>query len=68
MQGLEHAIAGTSICVVGPDYDVEDLRAVTSRIDKSGEGFCSGVDKISIGGCGGYQNSEIKIHVSVRTP
>ncbi|KAK8577127.1 hypothetical protein V6N13_122120 [Hibiscus sabdariffa] len=40
-----------SICVVGPDYDVEDLRAVTSRIDKSGEEFCSGVEKISVGGC-----------------
>ncbi|GMJ08202.1 hypothetical protein HRI_004489400 [Hibiscus trionum] len=45
-QGLEHAIAGTSIYVVGPDDDVEDLKeavkedmqSVMSRIDKSGEG------------------------------
>ncbi|KAK8515128.1 hypothetical protein V6N12_001287 [Hibiscus sabdariffa] len=43
--------AARGICVVGPDYDVEDLRAVTSRIDKSGEEFCSGVEKISVGGC-----------------
>lgn len=46
MQGLEHAIAGTSLYVVGPDDDVddikesamEDMRSVMSRIDKSGEG------------------------------
>ncbi|KAK8577118.1 hypothetical protein V6N13_122113 [Hibiscus sabdariffa] len=31
MQGLEHAIAGTSICVVGGDYDVEDLGAVMTH-------------------------------------
>ncbi|KAK8488856.1 hypothetical protein V6N11_071056 [Hibiscus sabdariffa] len=45
-QGLEHAIAGTSIYVVGPDDDVEDIKeavkddmqSVMSRIDKSGEG------------------------------
>nr|GMC54776.1 eukaryotic translation initiation factor 5B-like [Ipomoea batatas] len=45
-QGLEHAIAGTSLYVVGPDDDVddikesamEDMRSVMSRIDKSGEG------------------------------
>ncbi|VFQ66236.1 unnamed protein product [Cuscuta campestris] len=45
-QGLEHAIAGTSLYVVGPDDDVdhikeaamEDMRSVMSRIDKGGEG------------------------------
>ncbi|KAL8060404.1 hypothetical protein ABFX02_02G022900 [Erythranthe guttata] len=45
-QGLEHAIAGTSLYVVGPDDDLEDvknktmedMKSVMSRIDKSGEG------------------------------
>ncbi|KAI3820046.1 hypothetical protein L1987_13902 [Smallanthus sonchifolius] len=45
-QNLEHAVAGTSLYVVGPDDDVEeikesvmdDMRNVMSRIDKSGEG------------------------------
>ncbi|AAF04443.1 putative translation initiation factor IF-2; 74568-78972 [Arabidopsis thaliana] len=45
-QGLEHAIAGTSLHVVGPDDDIEamkesameDMESVLSRIDKSGEG------------------------------
>ncbi|XP_027148189.1 eukaryotic translation initiation factor 5B-like isoform X2 [Coffea eugenioides] len=45
-QGLEHAIAGTGLYVVGPDDDVEDIkeaamedmRTVMNRIDKSGEG------------------------------
>ncbi|KAH0725009.1 hypothetical protein KY284_000874 [Solanum tuberosum] len=45
-QGLEYAIAGTSLYVVGPDDDVEhikeaameDMRSVMSRIDRSGEG------------------------------
>ncbi|CAK9174027.1 unnamed protein product [Ilex paraguariensis] len=45
-QGLEHAIAGTALYVVGSDDDVEDIkesamedmRSVMSRIDKSGEG------------------------------
>ncbi|KAH0706275.1 hypothetical protein KY285_012548 [Solanum tuberosum] len=44
--GFEHAIAGTSLYVVGPDDDVEDMKeavmedmkSVMSRIDKSGEG------------------------------
>ncbi|MCL7043826.1 hypothetical protein MKW94_024179 [Papaver nudicaule] len=47
-QGLEHAIAGTGLYVVGPDDDVEDIKEATmqdmktvmSRIDKSGEGVC----------------------------
>eukprot|EP00252_Welwitschia_mirabilis_P019493 TRINITY_DN452_c0_g2_i1.p1 TRINITY_DN452_c0_g2~~TRINITY_DN452_c0_g2_i1.p1 ORF type:complete len:1534 (-),score=519.42 TRINITY_DN452_c0_g2_i1:477-5078(-) len=47
-QGLEHAIAGTQLYVVGPDDDLEDvkeeamqdMRSVMSRIDKSGEGVC----------------------------
>lgn len=46
MQGLEHAIAGTSLYVVGPDDDLddikesamEDMRSVMNRIDRSGEG------------------------------
>jgi translation initiation factor 5B len=46
MQGLEHAIAGTSLYIVGPDSDIqgvkdatmEDMKSVISRIDKSGEG------------------------------
>ncbi|KAI3733097.1 hypothetical protein L1987_64315 [Smallanthus sonchifolius] len=45
-QNLEHAVAGTSLYVVGPDDDMEeikesvmyDMRNVMSRIDKSGEG------------------------------
>uniref|UniRef100_A0A2P2JHH8 Eukaryotic translation initiation factor 5B n=1 Tax=Rhizophora mucronata TaxID=61149 RepID=A0A2P2JHH8_RHIMU len=45
-QGLEHAIAGTGLYVVGPDDDLEDvkeaamedMKSVMSRIDKSGEG------------------------------
>ncbi|CAL9092436.1 unnamed protein product [Musa textilis] len=45
-QGLEHAIAGTSLYVVKPEDDLEDLKStvmqdvekVMSRIDKSGEG------------------------------
>lgn len=47
-QGLEHAIAGTQLHVVGPDDDLEDLKDeamqdmknVMSRIDKTGEGVC----------------------------
>ena len=47
-QGLEHAIAGTSLYVVGRDDDLEeikrlameDMESVLSRIDKSGEGVC----------------------------
>jgi translation initiation factor 5B len=45
-QGLEHAIAGTGLYVVGPDDDIEDvkdsamedMKTVMSRIDKTGEG------------------------------
>ncbi|ESQ34679.1 hypothetical protein EUTSA_v10006634mg [Eutrema salsugineum] len=45
-QGLEHAVAGTSLHVIGPDEDVEeakktameDMESVMRRIDKSGEG------------------------------
>ncbi|KAI3459976.1 hypothetical protein Pfo_016639 [Paulownia fortunei] len=45
-QGLEHTIAGTSLYVVGPHDDLEDIKeaamedmkSVMSRIDKSGEG------------------------------
>ncbi|KAM0932708.1 putative protein-synthesizing GTPase [Dioscorea sansibarensis] len=45
-QGLEHAIAGTALYVVGSNDDIEDvkeavmqdMRKVMSRIDKSGEG------------------------------
>ncbi|KAL3845861.1 hypothetical protein ACJIZ3_003264 [Penstemon smallii] len=45
-QGLEHAIAGTSLYVVGPDDDVEDIKdsamedmkSVMNRIDRSGVG------------------------------
>ncbi|XP_068651487.1 LOW QUALITY PROTEIN: uncharacterized protein [Aristolochia californica] len=47
-QGLEHAIAGTGLYVVGPGDDVEDIKdtamqdmkSVMSRIDRSGEGVC----------------------------
>ena len=46
MQGLEHAIAGTGLYVVGPDDDLEvvkestmeDMKSVMNRIDKTGEG------------------------------
>ncbi|KAL6504196.1 hypothetical protein OROGR_026119 [Orobanche gracilis] len=45
-QGLDHAIAGTSLYVVGPQDDLEDIKeaamedmkSVMNRIDKSGEG------------------------------
>ncbi|KAG6504106.1 hypothetical protein ZIOFF_036435 [Zingiber officinale] len=45
-QGLEHAIAGTSLYVVKPEDDLEELKKIVmqdvekvmSRIDKSGEG------------------------------
>ncbi|KAL6528444.1 hypothetical protein OROHE_015394 [Orobanche hederae] len=45
-QGLEHAIAGVSLYVVGPQDDLEeikesamdDMKSMMSRIDKSGEG------------------------------
>ncbi|XP_010471841.1 PREDICTED: eukaryotic translation initiation factor 5B-like isoform X1 [Camelina sativa] len=45
-QGLEHAIAGTALHVVGPDDDIEtikesameDMESVLSRIDIGGEG------------------------------
>ncbi|CAL5386470.1 unnamed protein product [Camellia sinensis] len=47
-QGLEHAIAGTSLYVVGLDDDLEDImesamedvKSVLNRIDRSGEGVC----------------------------
>ncbi|KAI8562803.1 hypothetical protein RHMOL_Rhmol03G0063800 [Rhododendron molle] len=47
-QGLEHAIAGTGLYVVGPNDDLEDIKesamedmkSVLSKIDKSGEGVC----------------------------
>lgn len=47
-QGLEHAIAGSGLYVVGPQDDLDDIKeaameevqSVTSRIDKSGEGVC----------------------------
>ncbi|KAI8569232.1 hypothetical protein RHMOL_Rhmol02G0262200 [Rhododendron molle] len=47
-QGLEHAIAGTSLYVVGSHDDLEDIKesamedvqSLLSRIDKSGEGVC----------------------------
>ncbi|XP_077243402.1 uncharacterized protein LOC143883952 [Tasmannia lanceolata] len=47
-QGLEHAIAGTALYVVGSDDDLDDIKesamqdmkSVMSRIDKSGEGVC----------------------------
>ncbi|MCL7021700.1 hypothetical protein MKW94_026982 [Papaver nudicaule] len=47
-QGLDHAVAGTGLYVVGPDDDVEDIKEATmqdmksvmSRIDKSGAGVC----------------------------
>lgn len=48
IQGLEHAIAGTGLYVVGPGDDIEeikkstmeDMEAVLNRIDKTGEGVC----------------------------
>ncbi|KAI8012969.1 Eukaryotic translation initiation factor 5B [Camellia lanceoleosa] len=47
-QGLEHAIAGTSLYVVGLDDDLEDIKesamedmkSVLNRIDRSGKGVC----------------------------
>ncbi|MCL7027719.1 hypothetical protein MKW94_004249 [Papaver nudicaule] len=47
-QGLDHAVAGTGLYVVGPDDDVEDIKEATMqdmksvmrRIDKSGAGVC----------------------------
>nr|VDD56469.1 unnamed protein product [Brassica oleracea] len=45
-QGLEHAVAGTSLHVIGPDVDIEeakktameDMKSIMSWVDKSGEG------------------------------
>ena len=45
-QGLEHAVAGTNLVVVGPDDDVEELKeeaqaeikTILQRVDKSGVG------------------------------
>lgn len=47
-QGMEHAIAGTGLYVVGPNDDIEDIKgsamedmhSVLRRIDKTGEGVC----------------------------
>ena len=47
-QGLEQAIAGTQLHVVGPEDDLEDMKeeamrdvqGVLGRIDRSGEGVC----------------------------
>ncbi|CAL5348566.1 unnamed protein product [Camellia sinensis] len=47
-RGLEHAIAGTALYVVGPDDDLEDIKeaaledmkSALSRIGKTGEGAC----------------------------
>uniref|UniRef100_A0A7N0ZZK6 Eukaryotic translation initiation factor 5B n=1 Tax=Kalanchoe fedtschenkoi TaxID=63787 RepID=A0A7N0ZZK6_KALFE len=47
-QGLEHAVAGTGLYVVGPEDNVEDvkeeamedMKSVMNRIDKTGEGVC----------------------------
>jgi len=47
-EGLEHAVAGTQLYVVGPEDDVEELKeeamsdveGVLARVDKSGEGVC----------------------------
>ncbi|KAI8003041.1 Eukaryotic translation initiation factor 5B [Camellia lanceoleosa] len=32
MQGLEHAIAGTALCVVGPDDDLVDIKKQPTKI------------------------------------
>jgi translation initiation factor 5B len=47
-QGLESAVAGTQLYVVGPDDDpddimeeaMQDMNSILSRVDKSGEGVC----------------------------
>ncbi|CAM6110555.1 unnamed protein product [Calypogeia fissa] len=47
-QGLEYAIEGTELYVVGPDDDLDDIKQeamgdmskMMSRVDKSGEGVC----------------------------
>ena len=44
--GLEHAVAGTQMLIVGPDDDVdalkdeamEDMQDIFSSVDRSGEG------------------------------
>ncbi|KAF3492738.1 hypothetical protein DY000_02055251 [Brassica cretica] len=49
-QGLEHAVAGTSLHVIGPDVDIEeakktameDMKSIMSWVDKSGEGVYVG--------------------------
>ncbi|KAK1274183.1 hypothetical protein QJS04_geneDACA009741 [Acorus gramineus] len=51
-QGLEQAVAGTALYVVGPDDDVEDvketamqdMKSVMSRIDKSGDGRIASIE------------------------
>ncbi|KAL2519853.1 eukaryotic translation initiation factor 2 (eIF-2) family protein [Forsythia ovata] len=69
-QGLDHAIAGTALYVVGPDDDLEDIkeaamedmRSVMSRIDKSGEGVGTPIcvpqkDFIDIGRISSVENN-----------
>ncbi|KAK6130621.1 hypothetical protein DH2020_035596 [Rehmannia glutinosa] len=71
-QGLEHTIAGTSLYVVGPHDDLEDIKetamedmkSVMSRIDKSGEGVYVGTpicvpqrDFIEIGRIASIENN-----------
>ncbi|KAK6130713.1 hypothetical protein DH2020_035567 [Rehmannia glutinosa] len=71
-QGLEHTIAGTSLHVVGPHDDLEnikeaameDMKSVMSRIDKSGEGVYVGTplcvpqrDFIEIGRIASIENN-----------
>ncbi|KAM7260332.1 hypothetical protein ACFE04_016073 [Oxalis oulophora] len=69
-QGLEHAIAGTGLYVVGPDDDLEDvkeeamedMKSVMSRIDRSGEGIGTPIcipqkDFIDIGRISSIENN-----------
>ncbi|KAH0685715.1 hypothetical protein KY290_017240 [Solanum tuberosum] len=72
--GFEHAIAGTSLYVVGPDDDVEDFKeaamedmnSVMSRIDKRGEGVY--VQETTLGSLEALlellKTPEVSIHVS----
>ncbi|KAL4290460.1 hypothetical protein GQ457_14G025290 [Hibiscus cannabinus] len=77
VKDVEHAVAGSSIYVVGPDDALED---VCAKVGKGSmckhppsalwkqycwEGFCSRVDKISIGGRFGINGGCIFVNVKL---
>ncbi|PQP97081.1 eukaryotic translation initiation factor 5B [Prunus yedoensis var. nudiflora] len=76
-QGLEHAIAGTALHVVGPRDDLEevkeaameDMKSVLNRIDKSGEGVGTPIcipqrDFITIGRIASIENNHKPVDIA----